>query len=327
MIDIFKLVDLWGENSYDRLYNHFRKGYYHPYKIPFVKNLTNMLDDTDIQLYHHILNKYKKEKCIQKSLILSKIGSGHNSKRCSYYYNDFDVRDKQLLDEIGIKMIPKLESLVNKKLTLGSSDFRAVILVYSGKDSEFAWHYDTEHEKCYRTIILLHRKGPISKLKYIDENGNTITPPIENIGDGIIFRGTTTYHGIESTHDDSAERIVIGFQYIESNFVDDHISYCSEFRSKSLFELSKAIMPTILLFFIITRVSSILLEYKKITWNVDTIKLIYLIISLSYILPMYNPNINTITNLKIFIFLVTITLNINIALVTVLFINLKLLLK
>jgi hypothetical protein len=48
------------------------------------------------------------------------------------YYNDFNENDKILLDNIGEQRIPYFESLIHKKLKLGNSNFRCVMLSYEG---------------------------------------------------------------------------------------------------------------------------------------------------------------------------------------------------
>jgi hypothetical protein len=324
LVDILKLNDLWNENFHRRLYNHLKKPYYNKTKIPYIKYLTNMLTADDINYYFVLLQRYNKTKCLQNiNKTLSKLLSGLYSKKCSYYYNDFNNEDKLKLDKIGNKMLPKLEKIIGKKLVLCNSDFRAVILVYNGKDTEFTWHYDTEDTHCYRTIILLHKNGNIPKFTYIDKFGNKIVAPIENIGDGIVFQGTKTFHSLQNvgTTDYNMERIVIGFQYIEYGITDNHKSLCSELRSKSVIETIKILTPNIILFFVLSRLIYCILKYNKLELNISTHSLILVVLLL--VLLNTELGIDIRLNLKYFIFLILTTMNINISLLVLLYVNIS----
>ena len=130
-------------------------------------------------------------------------------------------------------MIPYFEKLTNKKLKLGNSDFRCIMLSYEGENANFSWHYDTEHEQCYRTLFLFDKVGNISPFSYINKNGEKINIVLDN-KDGIFFKGTTTYHGVNKSNDKNQIRNIVCWQFIEDPISSPELkSICSELRAKS----------------------------------------------------------------------------------------------
>ena len=147
------------------------------------------------------------------------------------------------MDNIGNKHIGDYEHASNISLTLGNSSFRGTILMYSGSKSGFGYHYDTEEPTCFRTIYLIRKVGTIPPFSYYDKDNRKIQINLE-VGDGIFFRGTTTFHGIEQLNNDDSLRYVSGWQYCGS----DHIkikSICSELRSASIFSIMYTFFPVL----------------------------------------------------------------------------------
>ena len=165
-------------------------------------------------------------------------------------------------------MKPYFEKLTNKKLKLGNSDFRCVMLSYEGNDPQdnFSWHYDTEHEQCYRTLFLFDSYGNISPFGFINENGEKELINF-NIGDGIFFKGTVTYHGVDRSNDENQIRSIIGWQYIEEELhSDEKKSLCSELRSKSFIYCIKLFLLYIIPF-------ALLINYASQYYNMYDLKI------------------------------------------------------
>ena len=265
-MDILKINYLWNENFFRRFLHHLQNSNYNPNKIPFIKFVNNILTQQDIEYLKTIassddntntkpsgskhpndeINKTKDRSSLNnKNKFLSYQIGGQYSKRSSKYYNNFDKETQLKLDEIGDRLKPKFEKLIDKKLFLGESDFRCCMLRYEGKDANFRFHYDTEEKNCYRSIIMFHGKGNIPPFMYYDKNGNLIKKNLK-IGDGLIFQGTRTYHGIQPSNDEEMERYVIGWQYSTDLSVKTK-SICAELRGKSIMEGIRTIVPHFLL--------------------------------------------------------------------------------
>ena len=149
--------------------------------------------------YLHYINgiRIQKDNCASKiSPGLSKLFGGNYSTKCTLYHNDFDPETQSRLDQIGNALRPQLEALCGKKLVLGNSDFRCVLLRYEGKDTEFTCHYDTEPHNCYRTLFLIRKEGILPPFIYYDERGKPVEKYLD-LGEGIFFQGTRTYHCVE----------------------------------------------------------------------------------------------------------------------------------
>ena len=238
VMDICKLYTLYGENVFRRFFHNFENCEYNPKKIPYIEllnNNLNLLNDDDIILIKSIYNNTEKNTCTNTVLpILSSIMGGNYSNKCTYYYNDFNDSDKLLLDDIGNKMIPYFEKLTNKKLILNNGNFKYMMLSYEGEDTNFAWHYDAEHPQCYRTLFLFDSYGNISPFSYIDINGEKKHVVMKN-KDGLFFKGTTTYHGVENSDDKNQIRRIVGWQYIEDPIHSKiNPSLGSELKKKSI---------------------------------------------------------------------------------------------
>lgn len=237
IMDIFNLFTLYGENIFRRIFHHLQNCEYNPKKKPYVNlldNNLNLLNDDNISVIKKIFNDTDKHKCSNNvSPVLSSFFGGNYSKTCTLYYNDFNNNNKLLLDNIGNTLIPYFEKLTNKKLKLGNSDFKCIMLSYEGEDSNFSWHYDTEHKQCFRTLFLFDKSGNISPFSYINENHKKINIDFK-LKDGIFFKGTTTYHGVNKSNDKNQIRRIICWQFIEDPIDSDEMkSICSELRARS----------------------------------------------------------------------------------------------
>jgi hypothetical protein len=172
----------------------------------------------------------------------------------------------------------------------------------------------------------LHKNGNIPNFEYIDKNGKQLIAPIHNIGDGLIFKGTQTFHAVTPNNntDNNTERIVIGFQYIDKQYENSiHVSLCSELRSKDIFETISIILPHLLLFSILANLIYQILDDYKININIDTYTLIVLTILLIIIIPLYNSNKNINTSIIIFLLLLISTFNIHISLLFTIYLQLE----
>ena len=293
IIDITGLNNLWGENFHRRTLHHCQRSQYNPSKKPWIKFLNNKLDNKIINFITSI--NINKKNCLQTvNPTLSKLFGGNYSTKCTLYYNDFDKNTQKQLDKIGESMIPHFEKLAGKKLYLGESNFRCVLLRYEGKDSQFTSHYDTEPNNCFRTLFLVKKEGEIPPFIYYDENNkkNEVT---FNVGDGIFFKGTRTFHGVGVSKDPNMKRYMIGWQYSTDNSVKE-LSLCSKLRdasiSKSIIDLSPHIISILIL-------SLLFWYYIRDPFTKKQIRYLLLITILvsitAYLLPnkLYNTNIGT----------------------------------
>lgn len=62
--------------------------------------------------------------------------------------------------------------------------------------------------------------------------------------DGILFRGTTTHHGVEPSKDPTTKRYMVGFQYIKENSdgIEKH-SLCNQLRGSSIQTILSLFLP------------------------------------------------------------------------------------
>ncbi len=211
LLEFTNIYTLWDENIYRRVLHHLLNSIYQKKKTPWIIFPNIKLYNYEIEYLKNICDNSEKHNNINthKLFSLFKVFGGHYSNKSSLYYNDFDEETQKQLDLIGTRLKNYYENIINKKLYLGNSNFRCCILRYYGKDSRFNYHYDTEEKTCYRCIFLLHKKGNISSFSYYDKDGNKINKQLE-VGKGLLFKGTTTYHGVEENNDDTSERYIVG---------------------------------------------------------------------------------------------------------------------
>lgn len=279
--DLCNLLVLWDENIFRRMLHHLQSNYnYH--KEPYIHIFRNTLSQNDLSKLKSII--YNKSNGVTNmSKTLSNLLGGHYSKKNTLYYNDFNESSKCILDEIGMKHIPMYENVTNNKLLLGNSSFRGTILMYEGKESGFKYHYDTEEQTCYRSIYLIYKKGIIPPFTYFNKDNVPVRINL-NVGDGIFFKGTTTYHGIESLISETAMRYVVGWQYCTENTKKEY-SLCSEMRGATITEIMEIFLPIVYFYYIIMLFfhKSVSMRYNNVVYYESVI---ITIINL-YVYPEY----------------------------------------
>jgi hypothetical protein len=249
-------IKLWGENIFRRVLHHLSTNNYNDDKKILIHRINNLLKDEIVHLQNLNLPNYNR----LNTSIFAKY-HGNYSKRSTLYFNDFDEDTQKYLLSIAEKNKPIFENILNEKLELGDSDFKIMILRYEGKESKFSMHYDTEHEDCYRSLILYKGEGIVPPFCFIDDNNNLIKVHL-NEGDGIIFKGTQTYHGVFPSGDDNTIRYMLGFQYKKIG-TKEKKSLCSELRGKSYYRIFLIFLPYFIYYNILSLLDNKLLKYIK----------------------------------------------------------------
>lgn len=242
-VDYTGIWNLWGENIYRRVLHHLQSNFDYQ-KEPFIKVLRQHLSTEDV-VYLNTIIFNKTNGITNKSAFLSNLLGGHYSTKNTLYYDDFNNSVQKKFDLIGYKNIDKYEKFSNMTLKLGNSSFRGTILLYSGIQSKFGYHYDTEEPNCFRTIYLIRKEGKIPPFSYFNKKNQKKQITLE-VGDGIFFRGTTTYHGIEKLNNNNSLRYVSGWQYCGIETIKIK-SICSELRSASMILIFYTFFPLLFL--------------------------------------------------------------------------------
>lgn len=279
--DIFG-IKLWGENIFRRLSNHLSNNNYDKTRKPFLFGPHDLLEDVtelqnmDIPNIHSI-----------NTTIFGKIEC-HYSSKSTIYLNDMPISLQNSLCKIASDLIPKFESLCGHKLELGNSNFRASIIRYEGPESKFDMHYDTEHSDSYRCLLLYKGRGIVPPFCY-QENGTHFIHLKE--GQGIFFKGTTTYHGVYPSGNENTIRYLVGFQYQKIGTIQPK-TLCSELRGKSLYQILYLFSPYIL-------------YYQFISYFTPNISFTILPFIAPIIIKMGNHNLKSLLRLYMFILLCT----------------------
>lgn len=231
--DVFGIT-LWGENIFRRVLHHLSNNNYNSQKQILIHRINELLTSELTSLKQLELPNYP---ALNTSIIAKY--EGQYSKRSTLYFNDFDKKTQAYLLSIGEKLKPTFEKTVKEELDMGDSDFKAMILRYEGKESKFNMHYDAEHEDCYRSLILYRGEGTVPPFCYVDKE---LVQVHLREGDGIIFKGTQTYHGVFPSGDDTTVRYVLGFQYKKKG-TKEKKSLCSELRNESYSRIMVLILP------------------------------------------------------------------------------------
>lgn len=240
-----RLTKLWSEDFHRRCLHHLQNGKYNPNKIPLILFPTVMLNNNEIEYALSVADN-KKTKCLNNlSKTASRLLGGNYSQKCSLYYSDFDALQQERLDAIGERLRIEFEPLVGKPLFLGESNFRCCILRYEGIDSNFKFHYDTEESNCFRCIFLIRKEGNISPFSYVDKDGKIKEKRLD-VGEGILFQGTRTYHGVAPNTDPNSIRYVVGWQF-STNLHLKTKSLC-DLRDATPMHILSLFAPRILLF-------------------------------------------------------------------------------
>lgn len=239
--DQLKLNTLWDEPYERRVIHHLNNNNYNIHKKPVIWKINNMLK---LPIIKKILkNKFQdKNAANTASKTISQFVGGLYSPRAALYWNDFDETTQNSFEQLALSIKPRLEKSCGEKLNLGKSDFKAVLLRYEGKHSTFPWHYDTEPFNCYRTIILIKSEGEVPPFIYKNDHNKDTKINLE-LGDGIFFKGTQTYHSVQASNDENMVRWVLGFQYCAGEYDSSNLSLCSELRGASPYDYITLFAP------------------------------------------------------------------------------------
>jgi len=281
-IDIFQLNTLWGENIDRRVFHYLMNANYNPRKEPYLKFYPKLMNinPTFNQSILKIENQYFEFNNLEGNglntvnSLLSLLGNGLYSKRSTIYYGDFNKIDQNKLLQIGNKIKRKISKSIQKELYFGNSDFKIVLLRYEGDNAYFPWHYDTEPKECYRTLTLIKKNSTLPSFNYRNIN-EEVTKINFNLGDTIFFKGTKTYHTVESTNDKYTIRWMLGYQFCEIEYGEHNIekSLCSEFRGQSILTIIYQFIPLIIPVALILKIMNFMNTWKL---NVNSIYYIYL---------------------------------------------------
>ena len=311
LFDIFKLNVLWNERFIRRVLHHVNASY-NPSKIPEIYVIKNLISNKNIKKINS-LPYTERDSLSTKSYYMSQLFSGQHSDRSALYYNDFNIHTQYELDKIGNQIKSLLESKINKKLQLGKSDFRAIILRYEGPNASFNWHYDTEPSNCYRVLALIKKRGSVPPFMYYDKNKKIQKIHFE-LGDGIFFKGTQTYHAVDKSNDPNTIRYMVGFQY-NTGMYKSIDSLCDNLRGESTLNSTLTILPNILIMNALIYIGSKYPIHKPFVLQISILLIIF-----SHLFSTKMPNhigthqIHSITTIfKIIFILLAITLNYKVA--------------
>ena len=236
-------IKLWNENIFRRVYHHLSNNNYTHNKVPLLHSFSNLLTDEQIKYLQSVeFDNNRQSQALNTNKISILLGNNY-SPRDTLYFNNMETHIQIKLEEIGNSLIPKFNKILNTKLRLADSNFRAIILRYEGANAQFGFHYDTEHKDCFRALILYDGQSIIPPFCYRNANGHLEKIHFK-INDGIIFRGTTTHHGVEPSNDPNTKRYLVGFQYIKID--SDQIelpSLCNKLRGTSIYKIIQTIIP------------------------------------------------------------------------------------
>lgn len=284
--DFSNINNLWGERFERRLIHHLSGNNYNINKIPIIYPVKNILSVKQCN-YICKLNLPIRYYNINQNIMntFGQILGTQNSQIKPMYYDDFSLSVQKELDIIGTSLIPRFNQITGEKLSLSQKNFRSCILIYKGNETNFCYHYDTEPSSYYRAIILIYKKGNIPKFSYITQNSSIKTLNFE-IGDGIIFKGSQTYHGVLKSIDKNSIRYVLGFQYQNEQKEVEKKSLCSELRGKPPIYILKICYNNFLIFLLLILIFSYLLP-KNININIQKLLIYFLgiiifLTSLSY---------------------------------------------
>jgi hypothetical protein len=247
-------IKLWGENIFRRVLHHLSNNNFNSNKKKLIFRINGLLNKYEnIKLNELKLPNYNR---LNTSFIAKY--EGNYSKKSTLYFNDFDNETQEYLLSISEKLKPKFEKTVNEPLEIGESDFKDMIIRYEGKESKFNMHYDAEHSDCYRSLILYRGEGIIPPFCYMD--GNERKNIHLNEGDGIIFKGTQTYHGVHPSGDDNTIRYMLGFKYKKKG-TEENKSLCSELRNESYSGIISLFLPYVAYYNMLSFLDNTLLHF------------------------------------------------------------------
>lgn len=258
-IDVFKINHLWNENFHRRVTHHFQGNLFNPNKTPWINFFSQKLRPKEIDFINSI--NIEKNNSIQTISPLGSLLTGGNySNKSTLYYDDFDPETQKELDKIGNRLKPDMEALCGEKLELGTSSFRCVLLRYEGEKAQFTYHYDAEPYNCYRTLFLVKKEGKVPPFTYFTKSGEKVDKHFD-VGDGLFFKGTQTYHGVGKSNDPDLKRYMIGWQYTTNNAIKEK-SLCNMFRSMKRNDVIKSILPHLIIPITIGIIIKYLFQFK-----------------------------------------------------------------
>eukprot|EP00948_MAST-09A_sp_MAST-9A-sp1_P001627 g1627.t1 len=221
IVDILGFNKLWGERYERRFLHHFQRLLYTPKRIPLI-HPNQKLSKSAVFKLQKIQFPDNGDNVETQSKLFSRLAGGNYSKKASVLLEDLSEKDQRTITEIGTEMEEHFSKVLGKRVYFRHS----FVLRYEGADANFAWHYDNEHNSCFRALFLFDKAGTVPDFLYKDADGNIQRIRYE-IGDGVIFRGKTTHHCVAKTDDPSTRRHVVSFQYTsEPNH--RHDSLCSK---------------------------------------------------------------------------------------------------
>jgi hypothetical protein len=272
-------IKIWGENIFRRVLHHLSNNNFNSNKNNLIHRINNLLSfETINQLKTLNLPNYNR---LNNSFFAKY--EGNYSKKSTLYFTDFDKETQNYLLSIGEELKPIFENTLNEKLDMGESDFKAMIIRYEGKESKFSMHYDTENPDCYRSLILYRGEGIVPPFCYTEKD-KLIKVNLQP-GDGIIFKGTQTYHGVFPSGDDNTVRYMLGFQYKKKG-TKEQKSLCSELRNETYFGIFLLFLPFFIYYIILSILDNKLLNLLKIKNNYSKIlcvlSFIFIIIGYNY---------------------------------------------
>jgi len=254
MLDDLFGIKLWGENIFRRVLHHLSNNNFNNNKKNLIFRINSLLNkDENTKLNELNLPNYNR----LNTTFLAKY-EGNYSKKSTLYFNDFDKETQEYLLSISEKLKYKFEETVNEPLEMGDSDFKAMIIRYEGKESKFNMHYDAEHPDCYRSLILYRGEGIVPPFCYMD--GKERKNIHLNEGDGIIFKGTQTYHGVHPSGDDNTVRYMLGFQYKKKG-TEENKSLCSELRNESYSGIILLFLPYVAYYNVLSLLDNTFLSF------------------------------------------------------------------
>ena len=306
-------IKLWHENVFRRMYHHLSNNNYTPRKIPLLHEVSDVLTNDQITYLRSVdfdrgrpnnaLNTHKMAIALR----------GNYSPRDALYFNNLDPDVQLKLEEIGNSLIPSFNKLLDTELCLSDTNFRAIILRYEGASAQFGFHYDTEHPNCFRALVLYDGRSTIPPFCYRDGSG-ALHKITFSVNHGILFRGSTTHHGVEPSLDPNTKRYLVGFQYIKKDSGPESRSLCNQLRGSSVSCILRLFLPYSVYYTTIGYLPPMVVVSTEVTL---TINLCAIVVGLFFStkIPTGNHIPNTLHSLGLFyVFCCAMTANLLLAL-------------
>lgn len=185
------------------------------YLKPLIKYYDkNKISEKLVEIYINNYEKIHNTKAKTKKFILGRYGS---SIQFDYKYSYFRCFEK--IYQTQLKEYVEKQLKIKLQLIPYSDPSRLFLLKYNKKGMHISYHYDNNFYKgrYFTVLVILDNldKKNSSKFCYLNNNNEMITFP-ENVGDIIIFEGTTTFHKASCMKNNSI-RIVLSCTYTTDN--------------------------------------------------------------------------------------------------------------